>query len=122
MSGPSSSEASVRAYAVELILEGEAEEALALLSRYYGVARPGLVVGLPKRHKRAYGCYDPVKRLICVRSSAEYRNPFVVLHEFYHHLRFFFGKHRGTEKGADRYALESIRYYLSIKKDVSPRD
>ncbi len=104
----------VRARAVELILEGRVEEALELLSKHYGVRPPRVKVGLPKKHARSLACYDPSRRLICLRSSEELRNPLVVLHEYYHHLRFTMGKHRGTEKHADKYALESYRAYLAL--------
>jgi hypothetical protein len=44
-----------------------------------------------------------------------FREPFVVLHEFYHHLRTALDrKHRGTEKYADEFAREFIEAYKSI--------
>ena len=107
---------SARGFAVALILRGEPERALKLLSSFYGVDVPHLKVGLPKGKGSALGCYDPNKRLICLRSSKEYRDPFVILHEFYHHLRFFGGKHRGTEKGANEYASVSIYYFFKALK------
>ncbi len=102
----------IRMKAVKMIVEGRCEEALKLLSEFYGVETPAVRVGLPKGHARALGCYDPYRRLICLKSSREFYDPFVVMHEFYHHLRFFGGKHRGTERGANEYALNSIKYYL----------
>ncbi|BEP18693.1 hypothetical protein PYJP_20450 [Pyrofollis japonicus] len=107
-------ELGLRAYAVLLILKGETENALRVLSEYYGIATPRLKVGLPKRHAKALGCYDARRRLICLRSSNEYRNPFVVLHEFYHHLRSCRAEFAGSEKNANNYALESIRLCLYI--------
>ena len=104
-------EEEVLAEAVRLILEGRPEEALELLSRHYGVRPPRLRVGLPKGCRRALGCYVPSRRTIYVRSSSEYMDPFVVLHEFYHHLRSRLGRHRGTEKGADGFALRAIEAY-----------
>ncbi|MEB3851508.1 MAG: hypothetical protein LRS49_02850 [Desulfurococcales archaeon] len=98
----------VRARAAALILEGRVEEAVAELARYYGVPAPRVRVGLPRGCRRALGCYVPARRTIYLRSSSEYRDPFVVLHEFYHHLRSLLGRHRGTERHADRYAAESI--------------
>jgi len=103
---------SIRARAVGMIIEGRCEEALELLSNFYGVEKPRVRVGLPRGHASALGCYDPKKRLICLRSSKEFYDPFIVMHEFYHHLRFYGGRHRGTEKGANSYAADSIRYYL----------
>ncbi|MEB2837380.1 MAG: hypothetical protein GSR80_000480 [Desulfurococcales archaeon] len=108
MSG-SREELCVRARAARLVLEGRAEEALRLLASYYGVPVPALRVGLPRRCRRALGCYVASRRTIYVRSSAEYRDPLVVLHEFYHHLRSRLGRHRGTERHADEYALEALR-------------
>ena len=107
-------EPGLRAYAALLILRGSAKEALELLAEYYGVDAPRIRVGLPKRHARALGCYDARRRLICLRSSREHRDPFVVLHEFYHHLRSVRAEYAGSEKNADEYALSSIRLCLHI--------
>lgn len=105
-----------RAYAALLVLSGEVEKALEILSEYYGVTKPKLVVGLPKRApKNIAGCYDPRKETIYVKSREELNNPFVILHEFYHHLRFFMGKHRGTEKHANKFAREAIEYLAKMK-------
>ncbi len=108
------SDALVRARAVALILLGETEKALETLSKFYGIPAPRVKVGLPKGRPGVLGCYIPSKRTIHLRSSEEYRNPFVVLHEFYHHIRYFAGKHRGTEKGANEYALKSIQYFKEL--------
>jgi hypothetical protein len=43
------------------------------------------------------------------------RNPFIVLHEFYHVIRFKMGKHRGTEKLADEFALVFLKDLYKIK-------
>ncbi len=108
----SSDDLCVRAEAARLVLEGKAEEAVEMLSRYYGIRSPRLRVGLPRGCKRALGCYDARHRVIYVRSREEYFNPYVVLHEFYHHLRSFLGRHRGTEDRADRYAAEAVEALL----------
>ena len=108
---PEEDEEELLARAVALILDGRAEEALELLSRYYRVRPPQLRIGLPRGCTRALGCYVPRRRTIYLRSGDEYRNPFVVLHEFYHHIRYRMGRHRGTEKGADRFALRAIEAY-----------
>ncbi len=110
------SEELVRAKAVKLILDGRAEDAIKLLSDYYGISTPKIKIGLPKGHRSAYGCYVAGKKTIYLRSSREYRDPFIVLHEYYHHLRTYLGKHRGTEKHANRYALESIKLYIRYKE------
>jgi hypothetical protein len=96
------------ARAVRLIAEGRAEEAIEELSRFYNVPPPRMRVGLPRRCRRALGCYVAARRTIYLRSSDEYVNPFVVLHEFYHHIRSVLGKHRGTERHADAFALRAI--------------
>jgi len=111
MGGGVEGELCVRARAVALILDGRVEEAVEMLAGYYGVPRPRVRVGLPPRCSRALGCYVASKRTIYLRSSEEYRNPLVVLHEFYHHLRSLLGRHRGTEGRADMYALESLEAY-----------
>ena len=98
---------------VWLILNGQAEKALNLLAENYKVATPKLKVGLPKGHKaKAFGCYTPKDATISVRNSDVIGNPFVILHEFYHHLRTSIDKqHKGTEKNADRFAREFIAAY-----------
>jgi hypothetical protein len=98
---------------VWLILNGKAEEALALLAKNYKVNTPKLKVGLPKGHKKnVFGCYTPKDGTISVLNSDTMGNPFVILHEFYHHMRTSIGKkHKGTEKNADRFANEFIQEY-----------
>ena len=98
---------------VWLILDQKAEEALALLAEHYKVDVPKLKVGLPKRHrKNIFGCYTPKNQTISVLNSDIIGNPFVILHEFYHHLRTSVSKeHRGTERNADEFANDFIREY-----------
>ena len=98
---------------VALILDGQAEKALDLLAENYKVTVPKLKVGLPKGHKAtAYGCYTPKNTAISVLNSDILGNPFVILHEFYHHLRTSIEKkHKGTEKNADKFAREFIEAY-----------
>ncbi len=99
---------------VWLILNGKAEEALTLLAKNYKVNEPKLKVGLPKGHKiTAFGCYTSKNETISVLNSDVIQNPFVILHEFYHHLRSkaVDKMHRGTEKNADRFALEFIEAF-----------
>ena len=96
---------------VWLILNGKTEEALELLSKNYKVNVPELKVGLPKGHKiKAFGCYTNKNQTISVQNSDILVNPFVIIHEFYHHLRSkgVDKMHRGTEKNADRFAIEFI--------------
>ncbi|TMI38478.1 hypothetical protein E6H26_00560 [Candidatus Bathyarchaeota archaeon] len=43
-------------------------------------------------------------------SSQEYLyDPYVLIHEFYHHLRNVGGKHRGTERHAKEFALSFLK-------------
>jgi hypothetical protein len=99
---------------VWLIFNGKTEQALELLSRKYKVKVPELKVGLPKGHKiTALGCYTNKNQTISVQDSDCLTNPFVIIHEFYHHLR---SKgvdkiHRGTEKNADKFALSFVEAY-----------
>jgi len=106
-------EQNFKALIVYLILNGNVEEALELLGEHYGVEVPKLRVGLPKgRKKKVLGCYVARNRTICVLNSDVFREPFVVLHEFYHHLRTALDrKHRGNERYADEFAREFIEAY-----------
>ncbi len=99
---------------VWLILNQHTEEALSLLSEEYKVNVPKLKVGLPKGRKRnVLGCYQSKNETISVFNSEVFGNPFVVLHEFYHHLRSksVDKQHKGTEQNADRFALDFLREY-----------
>jgi hypothetical protein len=99
---------------VWLILNGKPEDALELLAKKYQVNVPDLKVGLPKGHKiKAYGCYTSKNQTISVLNSDVLVNPFVVIHEFYHHLRSksVDRMHKGTEKNADKFALDFIGAY-----------
>jgi hypothetical protein len=98
---------------VWFILNGKAEEALALLAKNYRVSTPKLKIGLPKGHKtNVSGCYTPKDETISLLNSDVMGNPFVILHEFYHHLRTSVDKkHKGTEKNADKFAMEFIEAY-----------
>jgi len=98
---------------VWLILNQRTEEALKILSQAYKVATPRLKIGLPKGHKHGiYGCYSPKDATISLLESDMLSNPFVVLHEFYHHLRTSVDKqHKGTERNADSFANDFIQAY-----------
>jgi Zn-dependent peptidase ImmA (M78 family) len=99
---------------VHLIINQNTEEALVLLAKHYRVAVPQLKVGLPKGHrKNIYGCYTSKNQTISVLNSDFLGNPFVILHEFYHHLRSksVDRQHRGTEKNANRFAAEFLVAY-----------
>ena len=100
-----------KAKVVQLILAHDAEEALKSLAERYDVDTPGLRVGLPKGQVNVSGCYVVKKETIYVASSEGLADPFLILHEFYHHLRSISGRHRGTERYADMFAREYIDAY-----------
>lgn len=103
-----------RAYIVNLILKGETVKALEKLSERYNITSPKVKVGRVKRYNKALAVYSAGKRIIYVQDPEAYSNPFIMLHEYYHHLRFIDGKHRGTEKNADRYAKSFIDSYKKV--------
>jgi len=101
---------------VRLILNGKVEIALGLLSKHYGVREPALRVGTVKRHRKVLACYVEKERRIYLSNSSFLTDPFVVLHEFYHHLRASgVQKSRQVEKRADLFALAFIEAFLSWK-------
>ena len=104
-----------RARVVELILSGRAEEALRIVCEAHGRSPPRIRVGRVKGHSRSLAVYDPRSETIYLSDGSLIRNPFVLLHELYHHLRMFAGRHRGTEKHADRFALSFLRSYRRLR-------
>jgi len=100
-----------KALVVRLILDGQAEKAIAELAEHYRVSAPRLLVGLPKKQKRrSLACYSPKDKAIFVSNSDALRIPFLILHEFYHHIRTGADeKHRGTERYADEFARDFVR-------------
>ena len=108
-------ESRFKAYVVWLITKGRAEEALEELSKHYDVSLPSIKVGLPKGHSsKALGCYSAESETISIRSSDVMRDPSVIIHEFYHHLRMDpEKKHRGTERKARDFSHGFIEAYRS---------
>ena len=104
----------LKAYIVHLILNGRAEEALELLSEFHGVEPPKIRVGKVKGRSKALAVYIPSKKTIILQNGELYNDPFTILHEFYHHIRYRDGRHRGTEKNADKYAESFIQAYNEI--------
>ena len=97
---------------VRLILDGQIEEALRSLSMHYGVREPTLRVGTVKRHRQVLGCYVHKENRIYLSKSDLLTNPFVILHEFYHHLRASQNQSRDqVEKRADSFAMAFIREF-----------
>src|SRR4030065_1220899 len=96
---------------VWLMLNQRAEEAITLLAKQYKTRTPRLKVGLPKgQRKNISGCYTPKNETISVLDSDTLGNPFVIIHEFYHHMRTSIEKkHKGTERNADHFALQFLK-------------
>ncbi len=111
-----SSESLFRAKIVQMILTKENVDALGALSHHYGVDVPLLRVGMPRGHSRDVGCYVSKTETIHVLNQEYLENPFVILHEFYHHLRTHGGEHRGTEKYANRFAEEFIKAFRASQE------
>jgi hypothetical protein len=108
-----------KAKVVEMILGKKTEQALQILSEYYKVHPPQIVVGTIKGKRRTvYAVYVQRERKIyCINSDIFY-NPFVVLHEFYHHIRTTGGIHRGSEKHANMYAKSFIDSYNKVIEHI----
>ena len=104
-----------KAKVVQMILDKKTEEALHGLSTHYKVNPPQIVVGTIKGKRRTvYAVYVQRERKIyCINSDIFY-NPFIVLHEFYHHIRTTGGIHKGSEKYANNYAKGFIDSYNKI--------
>jgi len=101
-----------KAIIVNMILDSQPEAALEALSRRYRVDTPRLGVGAFKRHSKGVrAVYAPDRKEILAAKREFLYDPFVILHEFYHHIRSVGGKHRGTEKNADKFAIEYIRAF-----------
>ena len=98
---------------VNLILNTKTEDALNLLSSFYKIAAPDIKVGTIKgKRKTAYAVYVPRERRIYASTSEIYYNPFIILHEYYHHLRSQGTVHRGSEDHANKYAKEFLLSYV----------
>jgi len=105
----------MQAKIVHLILNKKTEEGLKKLSDFYRVDTPEIVVGTIKGKRRtAYAVYVPKERKIYASDSDIFCNPFVVLHEYYHHIRSKGGEHRGSERHADLYANHFIIAYKKV--------
>lgn len=102
-------EAAFQARIVKMIaVARKPEEALDALCAHYRIERPSLRIGLPKGERRALGCYVHRDRTIYMSSEEYLFDPYVLIHEFYHHLRYVGGKHRGTERHARNFAIEFL--------------
>lgn len=112
-----------RARIVQMILDKRTEEALLMISKFYEIKAPEIVVGTVKGKRRTvYAVYvQNESRIYCINSDVLY-NPFIIIHEFYHHLRTVAGVHKGSEKHANLYAREFIVSYNKIMNRISHPD
>ncbi|MDA4111568.1 MAG: hypothetical protein OK439_03455 [Thaumarchaeota archaeon] len=104
-------EASFKATIVQLILLKDTEKAVELVSRKFKVRAPSLGIGHTKGKKTALAVYSVAANTISFSDQDQYFNPFVVLHEMYHCVRSTSGHHRGTERNADKFALDYIEEF-----------
>jgi hypothetical protein len=108
-----------KAKIVHMVLNKKTEEALQYLSKFYDIAPPEIVVGTVKgKRKTVYAVYVQKESKIYALNSDVFYNPFIILHEFYHHIRTKGGVHRGSEKNANRYAKSFIDAYNRIIKQM----
>lgn len=98
---------------VRLIREGRPEDAMVHLAEKYEVRPPKLRIGTVKGRRRAVGCYVAKEETIYLSNAEMMSEPYVVLHEFYHHLRSMEGKFSGSEKHAERFAREFVEFHGS---------
>ena len=102
---------SFKAAIVSVILSKDTEKAVDLLSKKFKVRAPKLGIGPTKGKKKALAVYSVAANTILFRDQEYFFDPFVVLHEMYHCIRSTSGNHKGTEKNADRFALEFLAEY-----------
>ena len=106
-----------KAKIVYMILNRKTEEALQNLSQFYNITPPEIVVGTIKGKRRSvYAVYVQKESKIYAINSDIFYNAFVVLHEFYHHIRAKGGIHRGSEKYANTYAKDFVDAYKKIAR------
>jgi hypothetical protein len=97
---------------VFMILNKRTEEALQLLSLFYNTTPPRIAVGTIKgKRKTVYAVYVQKEGKIYATNSEILYNPFIMLHEFYHHIRTKADVHRGNERNANMFAKNFIDAY-----------
>ena len=98
-----------------MILSRRTEEALQNLRKFYNVTPPEIVVGTIKGKRRTvYAVYVQKESKIYAINSDVFYNPFIILDEFYHHIRTRAGVHRESEKHTNIYANSFINSYKKI--------
>lgn len=108
-----------KARVVATILDSKTETALEMLCSRYRVSVPRLGVGvLEGRTKGVAAVYSLQRKEILAARREFLYDPFVIIHEFYHHLRSVSGKHRGTEKQADRFAMDFVDAYRAAVEEA----
>lgn len=108
---------------VKMILNRETEDAIRLLSDFYRIHPPRLFVGTIKGKRRTvHAVYVESKQSVYAANSTIFYNPFVMLHEFYHHLRSRGTGHRGSEKNANFFAKNFIDSYKNHIATPSVQD
>jgi hypothetical protein len=102
---------------VKMILGKQTEKALEKLSEFYHVTTPQIAVGTIKGKRRTvYALYIPKEQRIYALNSDIFFNPFVILHEYYHHIRSKLGVHRGSERNATSLLKSSLMHTRKVWK------
>lgn len=119
----SSGEERFKALIVATILDSKPEKAIEMLSEHYRVGRPRIGIGVIKgRTKSVRAVYSQARKEILAANRDYFYDPFVLIHEFYHHLRSVSGKHRGTERQANEFAIGFIQAYNNLWKSYGNAD
>jgi len=108
-----------KAAVVQLILSKDTEKAVELVSKRFKARVPSLGIGPTKGKKVALAVYSVSANSILFSDQEHFFDPFVVLHEMYHCIRSRSGSHKGTERNADKFALDFITEY---QKQFSSRE
>ena len=110
-----SGEERFKALIVATILDSRPEKAIEMLSEHYHVEKPRLGIGVIEgRTKTVRAIYSQARKEILAARRDFFFDPFVLVHEFYHHLRSVSGRHRGTERQADEFAIGYIQAYNNL--------
>jgi len=68
-----------------------------------------------KGHSKALAVHSAKDKTIYLSDGKFYTDPFVILHEFYHHIRIVLGKHRGPERHASKFAITFLLAYNKLQ-------
>ena len=105
----------MKARMVALIFDSKTEAAIGELCDWYRIEEPRLGVGVFEGKTKGVAAVYSLRRKEILAANREYLyNPFVMIHEFYHHLRSTSGSHRGTERQADLYAAGFMAAYYRL--------